>query len=135
MSEFISVGIGQGIEWLFPISLTGTVGTHNSSILTLPANFRLVRAEFRITTTLVGGTAQVALGVASAGETIITPQNVDVAETLIGDLTAQLGTDMLSTRSYEAFYPTVSSIWLKRIIAGSTITAGAANLYIAGYIL
>jgi hypothetical protein len=126
---------GGGISWLIPVSLIGSVGTVNTALVKLPANFRLVRAEFRITTGLTGGTATLGLGTSSGGVTIVTSTSVGAAGTLIGDLTSQLGSDMLSTRGYEAFYTSATTIWMKEVISGSDVTVGDANLYLAGYMV
>lgn len=126
-------GQGQGMEWLFPVDLTGT-GTINTALIKLPDTFRLVRSEFKITDTLVGGTVIVSLGVASGGVTIINSQSVGAINTLIGDESGQLGSDMSSARNYEAYFTSTTTIWLKKVITG-TITTGSANIYLAGYMI
>jgi len=124
---------GGGITWLIPIELAGT--TNNTDYIKLPTNFKLVRAEFRTKTTIGGGgSATLGIGTASGGITILTDQSVGVAGTLIGDLTSQLGSDMLSTRGYEAFYTTAQTIWVKKVITGN-VSSGAVNLYLAGYMV
>jgi hypothetical protein len=134
MSGFLNNTSPQGFDWLLPIDLTGSVGTINTNLLTMPPNFNLIRVIITIKTALVGGTETIAIGTSSGGETILTPQSIGSINTLLGDLYAtQLGTDMLETRGYEAFYPSATSIWIKRVISGGTITAGSATLYLAGY--
>lgn len=130
-----AAGQGQGIEWLLNFSLIGLSGTLDVSVIALPTNFRLVRCEVRTVTSLVGGTVTLAVGTTSGGSTILTVQSIGAASTLIGDLTSQLGSDMLSTRGYEAYYSAATTIWVEVVVTGGPITDGEINLYIAGYMV
>jgi len=123
------------VEIVVALSLINAAGTTNTALVKLPPNFVLTLANVRTTTALVGGTTTLSLGTASGGITILKALAPPAVAALpLGVNTGDLGTDMLSTSGFQAYYAAAATIYGTQVQSGAACTAGVIEIYLAGYV-
>jgi len=114
---------------------TAALGTSGGALCKLPPNAVLTVANVRTTTALVGGTTTISLGIAASGITILKALAPPAVAALpLGVNTGDLGTDMLSTSGFQAYYAAAATIYGTQVQSGAACTAGVIEIYLAGYV-
>jgi len=124
---------GGALEYAIPASVVGAAsGTFDTAIITLPAFFRLTRAEIRVKDSLAGGSVDVLLGTSVGGNEILLSTNLLNPTDIAGADPTQLGADMNSTYGYESYYTTAKTVNF-RFMTTTAISSGSVIIYLAGF--
>ena len=129
-------GSYAGGDIVFSISLANSVGTSPVALFKAPANFHLVQAYVRTTTTPAGGTTTIGVGNVSSGAQILSQGTPSAAGTQAQGITvSQLGTDMAATDGYTHEYLTAQIFWFTQVQTVAACTVGSINVTLRGAVV
>lgn len=127
---------GSWLEWKTFVTFSGCAVPCNNDIAVakLPGKFQLARVYVHTTSNWTGGSTFLSVGTTAGGTDIILSSRTPVAAIKgLGSSTADLGSAMLASDSYEAYLDTVTTLYFRQAQTGSPATAGASMVYISGY--
>lgn len=123
----------------YSVAISGSVGTTDTTLVTLPTSgFWVASVYEKLTTAPTGaGSAVVSVGVSAGGAELLAATSAitssTTANTVWGLALTELGTDLTLANGYQKIYTAGQSIRMRVVISGASLSGGVIEITVIGY--